>query len=142
MHAGRALAESRSAIGRRSTPVSRISDTLRGHSPVAIFAAYILWPGIAGHRVEAFMDTWSYVEPPLDASRLLALGVPQGPAINAWLDALRDAVLDDLLPSGSSAVSLAERWLESAAGHPPSRASLAKALRVMAKTTPVGESLG
>ena len=139
--AGRALAESRSAIGRRTTPVSRISETLRGQSPVAIFAAYILWPGIAGHRVETFMDTWSYVEPPLDASRLLALGIPPGPVIGAWLDALRDAVLDDQLPSGSSAVAVAERWIESAAGHPPSRASLTKALRRLAKSTQVEESL-
>ena len=139
--AGRALTEARASIGRRTTPVSQISHTLRRQSPVAIFAAYILWPGIAGHRVETFMDTWSYVEPPLDASRLLDLGVPQGPAIRVWLDALRDAILDDRLPSGSSAVALAERWIESAAGQPPSRASLAEALRVLAKTAQEGESL-
>jgi hypothetical protein len=139
--AGQALTNARSAIGRRTTPVSRISHTLRSQSPVAIFAAYILWPGIAGHRVETFMDTWSYVVPPLDASRLLALGVPQGPAISAWLDALRDAILDDRLPSGSSAVALAERWIESAAGRPPSRESLTKALRELAKMSQEGESL-
>lgn len=125
LDAGGALRAAKSGLGRRSAPLSRIVATLRREPAAATAAASVLWRGVAGHRSEAFVDTWQYVRSPLSAPRLIELGVVPGPALGGWLDALRNAVLDGNLPPDGSAE--AERWIQSRRRLPPSpRGSRAK----------------
>ena len=107
---GARLRAAKPIIGRRSTRVSRVSALLRPSPPVVLAAAYACWRGTAGHRVDAYLDTWLWLESPLNAQALLDLGVEKGPELRRWLNALRDAVLDERLEPDSDQ---AARWLQS-----------------------------
>ena len=111
LEGGVVLRGRRSALGRRSARTSRVAASLRDIPPAALAAAYASWTGVAGNRVEAFLDTWRYVESPLDAASLARIGVEPGPAVGRTLERLRDQVLDGgLAPKDSVS---AERWLHS-----------------------------
>ncbi len=101
-------------IGRRSTPPSRVATLLRPSLPVVLAAAHIAWRGTAGHRIDSYINTWLWVESPLDAQALLDQGVKQGPDLHRWLNVLRDAVLDDRLAPDSEQCAL---WLQSRLRH-------------------------
>ena len=101
-------------IGRRSASLSRVTALLRPSPPVVLAATYTAWRGTAGHRIDAYLDTWLWVESPLDAQALLDQGVERGPELRRWLNALRDAVLDDRLEPDSDQ---AGRWLQSRLRH-------------------------
>lgn len=111
LEGGVVLRGRRSALGRRGARTSRLVASLRDIPPAALAAAYASWTGVAGNRVEAFLDTWRYVESPLDAASLARIGVEPGRAVGRTLERLRDQVLDGTLAPGDS-VS-AERWLHS-----------------------------
>lgn len=111
LEGGVVLRGRRSALGRRGARTSRVVASLRDIPPAALAAASASWTGVAGNRVEAFLDTWRYVESPLDAAGLERIGVEPGPAVGRTLERLRDQVLDGGLAPRDS-VS-AERWLQS-----------------------------
>ena len=114
--AGRALRRVKAAIGRRESGLSRVASLLRPLPQAAHVAAYALWTGVAGHRLEAYLDSWRHVESPLAADDILALGVPRGPEVGGWLTRLRDARLDGDLPPGASGAAAAERWVRGSLG--------------------------
>jgi len=101
-------------IGRRSARLSRVAALLRPSPPVVLAAAHTAWRGTAGHRIGAYLDTWLWVESPLDAQALLDQGVERGPELRRWLSALRNAVLDGRLEPDSDQ---AARWLQSRLRH-------------------------
>ncbi len=109
----------RRALVRPASRPSALAQSLRPLPPASLLAARALWPGRAATRIDAYLNDWSLVEPPLSAAALRRLGVPAGPALGAWLERLRDARIDADLPPGPAAAAPAAAWVESRRGAPP-----------------------
>lgn len=113
LQAGAALRRSKQRI----THARRLSlvAELVAHAPdVALEAAAELWRGYAGRYVGEVVERRDEVRSPLSGAELLAMGVPQGPLIGAWLRRLEEGVWDRVWEDDEGArVRGAEYWVES-----------------------------
>ena len=113
LQAGAALRRSKQQI----THARRLSlvAELAAHAPnVALEAAAELWQGYAGRYVGEVVERRDGVRSPLSGAELLAMGVPQGPLIGAWLRRLEGGVWDRVWEDDEGArVRGAEYWVES-----------------------------
>ncbi|MXZ90982.1 MAG: CCA tRNA nucleotidyltransferase [Chloroflexi bacterium] len=62
--------------------------------PAALTVALAFAEPTAAQNIRRYLTEWQDVKPLLDGSDLLALGVPEGPAVGELLEALRNARLD------------------------------------------------
>lgn len=112
LQAGAALRRSKHRI----THARRLSlvAELVAHAPdVALEAAAELWQGYAGKYVGEVVERRDGVRSPLSGAELLAMGVPQGPLIGAWLRRLEEGVWDGAWEDEEGArVRGAEYWVE------------------------------
>lgn len=113
LQAGAALRRSKQRI----THARRLSlvAELVAHAPnVALEAAAELWQGYAGKYVGEVVERRDVVRSPLSGAELLAMGVPQGPLIGAWLRRLEEGVWDRVWEDDEGArVRGARYWVES-----------------------------
>ena len=111
LQAGAALRRSKQRI----THARRLSlvAELVAHAPdVALDVAAELWKGSAGAYVGEVVERRDGVRSPLSGAELLALGVPQGPLIGAWLRRLEKAVWDGVWEGDEDGgVEGAEHWV-------------------------------
>lgn len=104
----------------RATRLSEAADLVTSIPPPAIETAAALWRGPAAERLGRIIERRSCAVSPLSGADLLALGVPQGPAVGAWRRRLARAVWDAELPGNPAArIALAEQWVRSAPTRPP-----------------------
>jgi tRNA nucleotidyltransferase (CCA-adding enzyme) len=65
-----------------------------------------------GERLRRYLSEWRHVRPVLSGDDLLALGVPQGPRVGAYLKRLRLARLDREATTADDERGLVRRWME------------------------------
>ena len=73
---------------------SASSSAMPFTQPAALTVALAFAEPTAAENIRRYMTEWQDVKPLLDGSDLLALGVPEGPAVGELLKALRKARLD------------------------------------------------
>ena len=117
LRTGRALRAARFWLGRPQRRPGEIAARLGAFPDPALEAAGRSWRGPAGSRIRSYMRRRAQMGSPLEARQLLALGVPEGAALGAWLAALEGAAWDGLLPA-RGAVAAAERWVASSPDEP------------------------
>lgn len=104
----------------RAARLSEAADLVTSIPPPAAEAAAALWRGPAAERLLQIIERRGCVVSPLSGAALLALGVPQGPAVGAWQRRLAQAIWDAELPDDSAArIALAEQWVRSSPTRPP-----------------------
>lgn len=119
LQGGAALQATKRKIA-RATRLSEAADLLMSIPPPAIETAAALWRGPAAERLGRIIERRGCAVSPLSGADLLALGVPQGPAVGAWRRRLARAVWDAELPGNPAArIALAEQWVRSAPTRPP-----------------------
>jgi tRNA nucleotidyltransferase (CCA-adding enzyme) len=114
----RAKAES-PALLLRLASAGRPSDRarwLRGHAAETLGLAWLLAPPVVRRQIEWFLAEARHVRSWLGGKDLLALGVPEGPAIGSLLDRLRDARLDGGPATRDEEARLVRAWTNSPAG--------------------------
>lgn len=111
LQAGAALRRSKHRI----THARRLSlvAELVAHAPDTVLeVAAELWKGSAGAYVGEVVERRDGIRSPLSGAELLALGVPQGPLIGAWLRRLEEAVWDGVWEGDEDGgVEGAEHWV-------------------------------
>ena len=119
LQGGAALQATKRKIA-RATRLSEAADLVTSIPPPAIETAAALWRGPAAERLGRIIERRDCAVSPLGGAALLALGVPQGPAVGAWRRRLARAVWDAELPGDPAArIALAEQWVRSAPTRPP-----------------------
>ena len=73
---------------------SASSSAMPFTQPAALTVALAFAEPTAADNIRRYLTEWQDVKPLLDGSDLLALGVPEGPAVGELLEALRKARLD------------------------------------------------
>ena len=111
LQAGAALRRSKHQIT-HAGPLSLVAK-LVAHAPqAALEVAAELWRGYAGKHVGEIVERRDGVRSPLSGAELLALGVPQGPPIGAWLRRLEEAAWDDVWEDDEDArIAGAQHWV-------------------------------
>ena len=105
----------------RAARLSEAADLVTSIPPPAAEVAAALWRGAATERLRQIIERRDCAVSPLSGAALLALGVPQGPAVGAWRRRLAQAIWDTELPDDCAArIALAEQWVRSSPTHPPS----------------------
>ena len=110
---GAVLRAAKRRIG-RARSAADAAAALQIAPTVVLEVAAELWSGAAGRRVSEFLQRRGDVRSPLSGAELAALGVPEGPAVGAWLRRLERAAWNEEL--GSSAderIAAAEQWVRS-----------------------------
>lgn len=91
---------------------SEVAELLDPLSPYALWAvAFVEGDTLAGQQVRRYLETWRSIRPHLRGRDLIALGIPQGPAVRAWLQRLRAARLDGLAQSRADELALVQRGM-------------------------------
>ena len=104
----------------RAARLSEAADLVTSIPPPAAETAAALWRGPAAERLRQIIERRDCAVSPLSGATLLALGVPQGPAVGAWQRRLAQAIWDAELPDDSAArIALAEQWVRSSPTRPP-----------------------
>ena len=104
----------------RAARLSEAADLVTSIPPPAAETAAALWRGPAAERLRQIIERRGCAVSPLSGAALLALGVPQGPAIGAWQRRLAQAIWDAELPDDSAArIALAQQWVRSSPTRPP-----------------------
>ena len=111
LQAGAALRRSKQRIA-HARRLSLVAE-LVAHAPYpALDVAAELWKGYAGKCVGEIVERRDGVRSPLSGAELLALGVPQGPLIGAWLRRLEEAMWDGVWEGDEDGgVEGAEHWV-------------------------------
>ena len=104
----------------RAARLSEAADLVTSVPPPAAETAAALWHGPAAERLRQIIERRDCAVSPLSGAALLALCVPQGPAVGAWQRRLAQAIWDAELPDDSAArIALAEQWVRSSPTRPP-----------------------
>ena len=104
----------------RAARLSEMADLVTSIPPPSAETAAALWRGPAAERLRQIIERRDCAVAPLSGAALLALGVPQGPAVGAWQRRLAQAIWDAELPDDSAArIALAEQWVRSSPTRPP-----------------------
>ena len=104
----------------RAARLSEAADLVTSIPPPAAEVAAALWRGAATERLRQIIERRDCAVSPLSGAALLALGVPQGPAVGAWRRRLAQAIWDAELPDDRAArIALAEQWVRSSPTRPP-----------------------
>lgn len=89
---------------------SRVYRLLQGLSDSAIEScAMAETDQKVAHRLRLYLDELRHIRTSLDGNNLMAMGVPQGPAVGRMLEKLLDARLDGLVESEEEEVELVRR---------------------------------
>jgi tRNA nucleotidyltransferase (CCA-adding enzyme) len=107
------------ALVERLADAVRPSDRarwLRGQPLEMLGWTWLLAPAIVRRQIEWFLIEARHARACLGGDDLLALGVPEGPAIGALLDRLRDARLDGGAATRDEEAALVRTWMNSPAG--------------------------
>lgn len=89
---------------------------LRSQSLETLGWAWLLATPAARRQVEWFLVEARHARASLAGDDLLALGVPEGPAVGVFLDRLRDARLDGGAATRDAEIALVRTWMNSPAG--------------------------
>ena len=112
LEAGASLRRARRSIGQMRRP-SSVALTLKRFPDCALEAAQRTWTGGSGasqRAVANFLERRERAVSPFKPSRLMELGVEQGPQLGRWLERIESAIWDgELHPSDPSSVARMEQ---------------------------------
>jgi tRNA nucleotidyltransferase (CCA-adding enzyme) len=97
-------------------PPSRIVRHLSGLAEAALISAWLGAGPPVRRRILWYWTMGRRVRPRLTGRDLIALGVPEGPAVGRLLSALRDHTLDDLVADEAAERAVVTRWLDRKGG--------------------------
>ncbi len=104
---GSAAFREASEIGRPS----QFADVLSQFEPAALEALYLTGNATESRAIASYLGTWRHVQPELNGSDLLEMGLRQGPLVGKFLDQLRKARLDNLVLNRDGEVQLVKQWM-------------------------------
>lgn len=114
---GEAVGRLRSALARARGP-SRVVRACEQAPPEALAIVWASGPRRAARAVQTYLKELRDVRPSITGEYLRALGLPPGPAYQAALRALRDALLDGRVTPGPGEMALARRLVAALRGAP------------------------
>jgi tRNA nucleotidyltransferase (CCA-adding enzyme) len=102
--------------GLAGTPASRRAALLRGRPAIELAGAWLGAPGPVRAALDWYLGDAVRVRGVLRGEQLIALGVPNGPAVGLVLGKLRDARIDGTARSREDEEALVRRWAEGRLG--------------------------
>ncbi len=101
-----------SGLAEAAESPSRLYECLSPYDPAAVRAWSLAAPdGRTRDALALYLDRLRHVRPSLTGRDLMALGVPQGPAVGAMLALLRSARLEGAAEGRSQETELVRAWL-------------------------------
>lgn len=95
-----------------SLSASAIYAMLREYDEAALLAVQLNFEGMpAAEQIERYLRELRHIKPALDGRQVLALGVPEGPAVGEALELLRKARLDGKVADVAQEEALVKGWL-------------------------------
>lgn len=100
-----------------SLSASAIYAMLREYDEAALLAVQLNFEGMpAAEQIERYLRELRYIKSALDGRQVLALGVPEGPAVGEALELLRKARLDGKVADVAQEEALVKGWLAARTG--------------------------